>query len=90
MGSSLVFLGIGVVLFIIVYGILFQTAAAVLGAVFTVMDTVLGTMNVNSAWTTTFNEVDTTTQYLLPLIMSLGIVLLIIKVIMIAGGRGND
>jgi len=90
LGSSLVFLGIGVILFIITYGILFQMAAAILGAFFTVIGDTFNSLGINSEWTTTYGEIDDLSQYLLPLIMSLGIVITIIKVIMVAGGRGAD
>ncbi len=90
MASSLVFLGIGIVLFVVVYGILFNVAATILGTVYTVLGSVFTSMNINAEWTTTFNEVDNLSQYLIPMIMSLGIVVFIIKVLMAAGVIGRD
>lgn len=65
-------------------------AAAILGAFFTVVGDTFDAMGINSEWTETYGEIDSLSQYLLPLIMSLGIVVAIIKVIMVAGGRGAD
>lgn len=90
MASSLVFLGIGVIMFFVVFGFLFQLTPAILGAVFTVIGNLMVSMEINPEWVATYDEVDALSQYLVPLIMSLGIVIAVIKVIMVAGGRGND
>lgn len=90
MASSLVFLGIGVILFIIVFGILFNVATTVLGSFFTILGNTFTQMGINNEWTTVYNDIDALNQYLIPTMMSLGIVLLIIKVLMAAGVLGRD
>lgn len=90
MASSLVFLGLSVVLFIIVYGFMFQIAAVVLGTVMTTLDNVAASMEINTDWETIGNEADELTRQLISLIMSLGIVILIIKVLMASGALGRD
>lgn len=90
MASSLLFLGISVVMFIIVFGFLFQIAPAILGAVYTVVGDVMINMDINSDWASVYTEVDELSQFLVPLIMALGITLLVVKVIMIAAARGSE
>jgi hypothetical protein len=90
LASSLVFLGIGVILFIIVFGILFNVATTVLGSFFTILGNTFTQMGINNEWTTVYNDIDALNQYLIPTMMSLGIVLLIIKVLMAAGVLGRD
>ena len=90
MASSLVFLGISIIIFIIIYGILFQVAAAVLGTVYSIIGDTVISQNVNEGWQNTYNDVDFLSQQLLTLIMSLGIVLFILKVLMASGVLGRD
>ena len=90
MASSLIFLAMSVVMFIIVFGILFQITPAILGAFYTVTGNVIVDMEINSEWVAIYNEIDALSQYLVPLVMALGIVLLVIKVLMVASARGNE
>ena len=85
--SSLLFLGFSVIMFIISYGIMFTIAPMILGSVWSVMDTI----NISDPpWQTTYNETRETTQYLVPLIPTIGIFILVIKVFMVASARGRD
>ena len=76
--SSLIFLGFSVIMFIISYGIMFTIAPMILGAVWTVMEDNTGGMD--SDWLAVYNDTKSTTQYLVPLIPTIGIFILIIKV----------
>ncbi len=88
--SSLIFLGFSVVLFIISYGIMFTIAPMILGAVFTVMETNLTNGSMTQEWIDMYNQTKETTQYLVPLIPTIGIFILVIKVLMVASARGRD
>jgi len=88
--SSLIFLGFSVVLFIISYGIMFTIAPMILGSVFTVMEVNLTNGNMTQEWIDMYNQTKETTQYLVPLIPTIGIFILVIKVLMVASARGRD
>jgi hypothetical protein len=86
--SSLIFLGFSVIMFLISYGIMFTLAPMILGAVWTVMeDTTIG---MDSDWLAVYNDTKSTTQFIVPLIPTIGIFILIIKVMMNASARGRD
>ena len=86
-GSSLVFLGFSVITFIIAYGISFLVAAAVLGSFFSALNTVPIT---DPSWLAMYLKTQSTIKFLIPLIPSLGILILVIKVLMTASVRGSD
>ena len=88
--SSLIFLGFSVILFIISYGVMFTIAPMILGSVFTVMENNLTNGSMTQEWIDMYNQTKETTQYLIPLIPSIGIVILVIKVLMVASARGRD
>ena len=90
MASSLIFLGIGVVLFIIVFGLIVNIAAAVLAAVFDALNALMKVLDVREDWKMTYESINSTSQYLILMIMSLGIVLIVVKVIMVAAARGRE
>ena len=85
--SSLIFLGFSVIMFIVAYGVMFTIAPMVLGAVWSVMD---GMEIMNSDWQQVYDDTKATTQYLVPLIPTIGIFILVIKVFMVASARGRD
>tara|TARA_Y100001936_G_C16090701_1_gene685962 strand:- start:118 stop:342 length:225 start_codon:yes stop_codon:yes gene_type:complete len=74
-------------MFIVAYGVMFTVAPMVLGAVWTVMD---GMDIMNESWQQTYDDTKATTQYLVPLIPTVGIFILVIKVFMVASARGRD
>ena len=74
-------------MFIVAYGVMFTVATMVLGAVWTVMD---GMDIMNESWQQTYDDTKATTQYLVPLIPTVGIFILVIKVFMVASARGRD
>ena len=82
--SSLLFLGFSVIAFIITYGIMFMLAPIVLGAFFSV------DVNMDPAWEQTKNETQEVVQWLIPLIPTIGIMILVLKVLMVASVRGRD
>jgi|UniRef100_A0AAT9JAA5 putative exporter of polyketide antibiotics len=88
--SSLIFLGFSVILFIISYGVMFTIAPMILGSVFTVMENNLTNGSMTQEWIDMYNQTKETTQYLIPLIPSIGIFILVIKVLMVASARGRD
>ena len=85
--SSLVFLGFSVITFIIAYGISFLVAAAVLGSFFSTMNTVPIS---DPTWLAMYVKTSSVIQFLIPLIPSIGILILVIKVLMTASVRGSD
>ena len=74
-------------MFIVAYGVMFTVAPMVLGAVWTVMD---GMDIMNESWQQTYDDTKATTQYLVPLVPTIGIFILVIKVFMVASARGRD
>ena len=74
-------------MFIVAYGVMFTIAPMVLGAVWSVMD---GMEILNESWQQTYDDTKATTQYLVPLIPTVGIFILVIKVFMVASARGRD
>lgn len=86
--SSLVYLGLSLILFVITYGIAFTLMPIVFGAFFTQMD------NMSNSTSAEWNAIGVTNQntvkYLVPLMPTLGIVIIVIKVLMTASARGRD
>lgn len=83
--SSLVFLGFSTIAFIVTYGVMFTLVPIVLGAFFSV-----DTGELDPDWQNTKDETVNVLQFLIPLVPTLGIFILIIKVIMVASVRGRD
>lgn len=86
--SSLVYLGLSLILFVITYGVAFILMPIIFGAFFSLMDN--NNFTINAEWTTIYNQNKTTVEYLVPLMPSLGIVIIVIKVLMTASARGRD
>jgi hypothetical protein len=82
--SSLLFLGFSVIAFIITYGIMFMLAPIILGSFFSI------NVDMNESWAATRDEVQTVVQWLIPLIPTVGIMILVLKVLMVASVRGRD
>lgn len=87
-GSSLVYLGLSLVLFVITYGIAFSVMPMILGSFFTMIDN--NQLNVNAEWDAIAQQNEVTVKYLVPLMPTFGIVILVIKVLMVASARGRD
>lgn len=86
--SSLVYLGLSLILFVITYGIAFTLMPIVFGAFFTQMDNMAP--NVSAEWAAIGATNQTTVKYLVPLMPTLGIVIIVIKVLMTSAARGRD
>lgn len=86
--SSLVFLAFSVIMFIIVYGIMFLIVPTILGKFFTVLDP--QSTSLNASWLAIYNQNEGTVKFLVPLIPTIGLFILIIKVLMTASVKGAD
>lgn len=97
--SSLVYLGLSLILFVITYGVAFTIMPMIFGAFFTMADT-SGLVDPNACatsatsaacqWGTIYEQNETTVKYLVPLMPTMGIVIIVIKVLMTAAARGRD
>jgi hypothetical protein len=88
--SSLVYLGLSLILFIITYGLAFLLMPMIFGEFFTMMDNTGITDNINSEWLALYEQNEDTVQYLVPLMPTFGIIIIVIKVLMTASARGRD
>jgi len=86
--SSLVYLGLSLILFVITFGISFILMPMIFGAFFQLVDD--NNISLDADWLALYNQNKTTVQYLVPLMPSLGIVIIVIKVLMTASARGRD
>jgi membrane-anchored glycerophosphoryl diester phosphodiesterase (GDPDase) len=82
--SSLLFLGFSVIAFIITYGIMFMLAPIIIGSFFSI------DVDMSDSWKDTKNQTQEVIQWLIPLIPTIGIMILILKVLMVASVRGRD
>ena len=97
--SSLVYLGLSLILFVITYGIAFTMMPMIFGAFFNVADT-SGLLDSTACdddpnstactWFNLYEQNEDTVQYLVPLMPTMGIVIIVIKVLMTASERGRD
>ena len=97
--SSLVYLGLSLILFVITYGIAFTIMPMIFGAFFNVADTSglidstacdTSTTSAACIWSEIYEQNETTVKYLVPLMPTMGIVIIVIKVLMTAAARGRD
>ncbi len=88
--ASLVFLGFSIVIFFISVGVYFYLAPMILGAFFSIADTLLVSLNINAAWTETYNQTEERLRWLVPLIPTVLIFMAIIKILMVASARGRE
>jgi len=74
-------------MFLVSYGVMFLLTPMILGQFFTI----LGNMPIESAsWQAVYDQNEETALFIVPLIPTLGIFVLIIKVLMVASVRGRD
>jgi hypothetical protein len=86
--SSLVYLGLSIILFAITFGTAFILMPMIFGSFFQIVDN--NAITLDSEWLALYNQNKETVQYLVPLVPSLGIVVIVIKVLMTASARGRD
>ncbi len=85
--SSLIFLGISVIVFIISFGIVWLLVPMILGMLFSAMDS----SNIsNPLWATVYDNNEATMRFIIPLVPSIGLFILVLKVLMVASVRGRD
>ena len=87
--SSLVFLGFSMLMFFIIFGVMFTLVPMILGQVWTTM----GEDNMpiaDPAWQETYNNTESRLQYIIPLIPTMGLMVVVIKILMISSVRGRD
>ena len=86
--SSLVFLGLSLLTFVMVYGVAFVLMPMVLGSFYTAIDpTVIIT---NETWLDMYNINEDNVKYLVPLMPSFGILFIVIKVLLVSSARGRE
>ena len=87
--SSMVVLGFSIIMFLISYGLMFTLVPMVLGTIWTTMNE--ENMPIpDPDWQATYNSTQTQLQYIIPLVPTIGIMIIVIKVIMVASIRGRD
>jgi len=74
-------------MFIITYGIMFVLTPMILGMFYSTADNV-GIEDPD--WQQTYDETEEVTRFLTPLIPTIGIFILVIKVLLVASVRGRD
>jgi len=85
--SSLLYLGFSVIAFLVSFGIMFLLTPMILGQFFSI----LGNMPIADAgWQAVYDENEAVALFITPLIPSLGIFILVLKVLMVASVRGRD
>lgn len=88
--ASMVFLGLSIILFLTIFGVMFLISASIIGAVYTAFDEAALSFDLGSEWYGLYLTIRQNVIYLLPLMMSLGVFVLVIKVLMAAGVIGRD
>lgn len=86
--SSLVFFGLSVITFVLMYGVAFLLMPMVTGAFFSSIDATMITSN--SEWLDMYQTNEDTVKYLVPLMPSFGILIIVIKILMVSSSRGRD
>lgn len=87
--ASIVFLGFSIFMFLATYGLLFLLMPVMFGAIFTTLEE-NPFLTQDPEWFAIYNENKETVQFMVPLMMTLGIFLLVIKVLMAASSKGAD
>ncbi len=79
-------------MFFISYGIMFTLMPMIFGAMFTVGDNFVLANNstVNADWQVIYQEEQEIVKWLVPLIPTIGIMIAVIKILMVASVRGRD
>ena len=84
-GSSMVYLGFSIIIFVVTFGILFYLVPMILGAFFSALPPAM-----SATWQATNMRTQAIIQFLIPLTASLGIFVFVIKVFMAASTRGGE
>ena len=84
-GSSMVYLGFSLIIFVVTFGILFYLMPMILGAFFSALPPPM-----TATWQAVNTRTQTIIQWLIPLTASLGIFIMTVKVMMSATTRGGE
>jgi len=84
--SSLIQLGFSVVIFIITYGILFLILPAVLSTFFSAFSP----EGLSPEWEAMYNDTTNQIRFLVPLVPTIGIFIIVLKVLLSASTTGAD
>ena len=85
--SNLVFLGFSIILFFVSYGIMFLVAPVIFGALYNVLDNMALD---DPEWSAIYEQNKDLTKFIVPLIPTVGIVIFLIKVLLVASVKGRD
>jgi len=77
-------------MFFISVGIYFTLAPMIIGAFYTLADTMIANGSMNAEWIAAYEETESTTRWLVPLIPTILIFVAVIKILMVASVRGRD
>ena len=85
--SSLVFLGISTIIFILSYGILWLLVPITLGVFFSIVND-LPIKDEN--WKAVYDENEELVRFLIPLSASIGVFILVLRVLLVSAASGRD
>ena len=85
--GSIVYLAVSILVAGFTYSVLYLIMPMILGTFYSVFDSMSIT---NQAWIDTYNTNEESTRFLVSLMPTLGIFLLVLKVLMAASARGSD
>lgn len=83
--SSLVYLGLSIIVFLISYGVGFFLIPMVLGVFFSNMPVIN-----DPTWAATNTKTQSVIQWIVPLAPSIGLMIFVLKALMVATNRGRD
>jgi len=69
---------------------MFTIMPMVFGAFFTLADTFVAQPTINAEWAAIYEDEEDIVQWLVPLVPTIGIMVAIIKILMVASVRGRD
>lgn len=85
--SSLVFLGISTIIFILSYGILWLLVPITLGVFFSIVNDIPIT---DPQWKAVYTENEELVRFLIPLSASIGVFILVLRVLLVSAASGRD
>lgn len=86
--ASMIFLAFSSIAFILTFGVLFMLMPVIFGAFFSTFDNLIP--NFSGAWRETYDEIKTLLQFVIPLMLTVGIFIFVLKILMNASARGGE
>ena len=77
-------------MFFISYGIMFTLMPMIFGAFFTLANDFVVEPTFNAEWRAIYEEEEDIVQWLVPLVPTIGIMIAVIKILMVASVRGRE